>query len=768
MYKILNKDTGDNKWLDIADLTFKSSFQSFDLKHQQIFDADNNNPNGGYTLNLKNKDTYLLFDNLAKKDQFDSVLSEGDILELNHDFKVLRQNDVNYNKSNEQKQIKIIDENLDLLLGKDSTRVLKKIKTKERKTILLYETENSKIEVVIKENKIKINVKEKTWFFPKTNKTVKITDESISVESEVGTSDYSLTFIPKEKKENYQTVTYRNKATKHVMTDNDDMKSISEIWGIPQDVLEATNAPFNDIAGKKLKIPVDKIRESYSYTVKEGETYNSIAKKLNINKHDLENINKIYTLPAVGKKIKIPIAGNNNKKCKYKVQENDTFESIAEMYNMTVQDLYSANKRLGEIQVLENGMNIIIPQTTFNESYIYKANDTEAIEDIAKEHNVDLTKIKINNSKYSDYTALNTGEKAIIPEYEHVLPVTEDNVQLIPEYVYTVEEGMTLTKLANDLGMSTYQILMANDFLIQKNKNGEFKTDSDNNFIYNPIEAGQKITIPKHKKVIGLKNHDYKSIAQEVGVSESYIIDILLGIEVGRKFLDPSYDLMPYDDKRVRSHNKNMLKKGTLKGTLTIGFGHTGRVFGNVMTKNNWENISITEEEAYLLLAQDIMKAKEEAITYFGEDKFNSAPLSIQEALIDIAFNKGVSGFERSNSTAYLKNDIENAISTNDWTTVAKHTILEPTVDHGLKKRNLYRIILACKDLPDNDRERVMNDMKYYYDKVYKLFSSKNRINTRNEFEKAWKQTLETGWFQENVFNREDIYKYSDTPQRSS
>jgi GH24 family phage-related lysozyme (muramidase) len=155
------------------------------------------------------------------------------------------------------------------------------------------------------------------------------------------------------------------------------------------------------------------------------------------------------------------------------------------------------------------------------------------------------------------------------------------------------------------------------------------------------------------------------------------------------------------------------------------------------------ETEDITEEQVYELLTQDLLNAKNAVIDYIGEDNFNKAPQSIKDALVDIAFNKGIElGFEgieikdgaevkRKTLTKNLKHDIEKQ----DYASAAKHVIYN-TDSNGLKRRNVYRVIMATKDLSEEDRKQVLDATENYY----KETKSAQKPLEKSEMTKAWKQ----------------------------
>ena len=302
-------------------------------------------------------------------------------------------------------------------------------------------------------------------------------------------------------------------------------------------------------------------------------------------------------------------------------------------------------------------------------------------------------------------------------EIQTIIGMVGDTTRIDPKVIEVeecVEKVMKVSepyKLANELGVSFYRLKEANP-------------DVNLDWV---LEEGQTFVIPQRVIVKPGSVKNLSDIAKVTGVDENYIKDILFGIE-GRHS-EP--DLQPYYDGYPTSISPN--------GTLTIGFGHTGRVNGVEMNSKNMHKIKITKDEAYEILAEDIITAKLDAIEYFGKD-FVKAPESIQNAIIDIVFNKGVpTGFEKEGS---LTNNLRRDLSKKDYVSAAVDTQYL-TSNKGLKKRNVYRFISSLQDLSKSKRRKAMREYESYYKNVLELF--KNNKSEYAFLERAWNNAYEEG-----------------------
>jgi len=218
----------------------------------------------------------------------------------------------------------------------------------------------------------------------------------------------------------------------------------------------------------------------------------------------------------------------------------------------------------------------------------------------------------------------------------------------------------------------------------------------------------QEKDLSKNKQII----NGIKRIHEETGLSEQYI-KMLMDSEKLR--------LTVYDD-RVKANKEDK------HGTYTIGYGHTGLVPGWCFQDDRFENdklYEITEENKNLirinasmasqLLLEDLTLAKDDAMNFFGKEIFNNAPQSIQDAIVDIIFNKGLKAFDKeinpNSPTIKLKKDLENQ----DYVSAAAHTIYETPI-LGLKERNIVRFVHAVKDLNPKNKQEAKKQVEEYYE----------------------------------------------------
>jgi len=199
---------------------------------------------------------------------------------------------------------------------------------------------------------------------------------------------------------------------------------------------------------------------------------------------------------------------------------------------------------------------------------------------------------------------------------------------------------------------------------------------------------------------------DMASVAKYTGISERYIKNILVGIEGKNNWPLTSAE---YDGVKDKTHPR---------GYLTIGFGHTSLTGEPTV----YEGMTITSKQAYQILANDIITAKKYA-KYFGGEAYEKAPNSIKNAIIDLVFNKGP-GAINENLKANLNRGYFHSAAMRTWYN---------TNTDGLKKRNMYRFIEACKNLNNNERQSAITRFRTEH-----LYDLVNVFNKDNNARVAW------------------------------
>ena len=129
--------------------------------------------------------------------------------------------------------------------------------------------------------------------------------------------------------------------------------------------------------GQMLKVPTEiKDDQTNTYIVQKGDSLYSIAQKYNITVDELKSFNNLTSNTlSIGQKLNIPTTKNNtNNLTTYVVQKGDSLYSIAQKFQTTVDNLKLINNLTSNI--LSIGQILNIPSNmASNETYIVKSGD---------------------------------------------------------------------------------------------------------------------------------------------------------------------------------------------------------------------------------------------------------------------------------------------------------------------------------------------------------------------------------------------------------
>ncbi|MBT0608294.1 LysM peptidoglycan-binding domain-containing protein [Aequorivita echinoideorum] len=214
-----------------------------------------------------------------------------------------------------------------------------------------------------------------------------------------------------------------------------------------------------------------------SYAVKQGETVYSIAKDNNISEEIIYNLNpdarnelktnSILILPAKSG------SGNNSSAQNYKehkVKRKETIFGIAQMYNISVDDLKKANKELYS-RGLKNGEKILIPinsepnnpvsstQETLPGTEKYKVQAKETKFGIARKYGISIAELEDLNPEMG--TNLKVGETIIVPS-KVVIETSAAEEEGFQYYEVKPKEGFF--RIKQKLGFSEEEILALNPY----------------------------------------------------------------------------------------------------------------------------------------------------------------------------------------------------------------------------------------------------------------------------------------------------------------
>ena len=252
----------------------------------------------------------------------------------------------------------------------------------------------------------------------------------------------------------------------YIVKSGDTLYSIANKYGITVDDLKSTNNLKNNTLSlnQVLKIPGVDIEVPNTYTVKSGDSLYSIANKYGTTVNDIKSLNNLSSnLLSVGQVLLLPGIVEESTINTYTVKSGDTLYSIANKYNISVNELKELNNlssntlSIGQtLKLKENSSDIITQDYDY---YTIKNGDT--LYSIANKYNTSVDEIKTLNNLNSN--ALSVGQKIKIPS--------------TTSSVYVVKKGDTLWSIARD-----------NNISVDKLK-------EINNLVSNSLSIGQQLLI---------------------------------------------------------------------------------------------------------------------------------------------------------------------------------------------------------------------------------------------------------------------------------
>ncbi len=208
----------------------------------------------------------------------------------------------------------------------------------------------------------------------------------------------------------------------YVVEKGDNLYSIAKNFGISVDsLMNANNLTNTDLSiGQVLTIPASGSSSNYiTYTVKKGDDLYSLAKRYKTTVNAIKEINhKVNNNLSIGEVLKIPTVlvdetdSNNTVYNEYVVKRGDNLYSIADKFNISVDDIKKINNLKGN--ALTIGQTLIIESypedgeilecygNNGDEYITYIVKDGDDLYSIARRYNTSVQKIKELNNLTSD------------------------------------------------------------------------------------------------------------------------------------------------------------------------------------------------------------------------------------------------------------------------------------------------------------------------------------------------------------------------------
>ncbi len=207
------------------------------------------------------------------------------------------------------------------------------------------------------------------------------------------------------------------------------------------------------VIGEKLNIP--KSDNTMEYIVKENDNLYNIASKYNISVDELKQFNNLSSNNLdIGQIIYIPSSSNSNLDyINYKVRRGDNLYIIANKYNTSVNDIKNINSlttnNLGIGQIIKIPISTSIPiNTNYYITYIVRRGDS--LYSIANKYDMTVDELKSLNNLNSN--SLNIGQELLVKNNEYdnteIKECYGDNYVEVTYKTYTVKKGDNLYEIA--------------------------------------------------------------------------------------------------------------------------------------------------------------------------------------------------------------------------------------------------------------------------------------------------------------------------------
>lgn len=257
---------------------------------------------------------------------------------------------------------------------------------------------------------------------------------------------------------------------------SDDVSQLKNNW---EELTEAVVRGLASYIGVPY-IPPTGLESNY-YTVKKGDTLYSIARNYGVSVNSLKSANNLTSNNlAVGMTLMIPTNPDiPTSEEIYVVKAGDSLYKIANMFNMTVNELKTLNNLTSNNLSIGQQLKVIKEEMPSANTYIVKSGDS--LYSIAKSFGVNVDELKNVNNKSSNM--LTIGEKLIIPINTTSIPNSGN--------IYVVKAGDSLYSIASKYNITVNEL-----------KNANNKTS-------NMLSIGEQLVIPS---ISGPSNGTYYTV----------------------------------------------------------------------------------------------------------------------------------------------------------------------------------------------------------------------------------------------------------------
>lgn len=202
----------------------------------------------------------------------------------------------------------------------------------------------------------------------------------------------------------------------YIVKKGDSLYSIANNVGVSVEALKSANGISGNLinVGQKIIIPSDSSispSDYVVYTVKRNDSLWNIANAYGVSVNDIVDYNNLgTTVLQIGQQLLIPnVSSSDDAGIIYVVKNGDSLWNISKKYNVSVNDLKTANNLNNNM--LSIGQKLVIPETSDYQTYTVKSGDS--LWKIAQNYDANVNDlIKLNNL---NSTVLSIGQTLLIP-----------------------------------------------------------------------------------------------------------------------------------------------------------------------------------------------------------------------------------------------------------------------------------------------------------------------------------------------------------------
>ena len=264
--------------------------------------------------------------------------------------------------------------------------------------------------------------------------------------------------LPSDTSKDYYFIHRNTGVTEPVIVEYGFIDSPEDLSRIQNNYQKYDDAVVDAVIATKSGQTVPSVPQEGTYVVKSGDSLWSIAQKYNMTVNELKALNGLTSNNLqVGQVLNVGTTSNNtpNTGNTYTVKSGDSLWSIAQKYNTTVNELKSLNNltsndlTIGQVLKVPTG-------TTSNEANTYTVKSGDSLWSIANKYGTTVANLRSLNNLTSDN--LQVGQVLRVPSSE----AGNNTGGTGSGTTYTVKSGDSLWNIANKYGTSVNAIKSLN------------------------------------------------------------------------------------------------------------------------------------------------------------------------------------------------------------------------------------------------------------------------------------------------------------------